>query len=105
MKVIHVIVTYKSKLGYCTFSTSTLGKVKVKNNTSSGYIEGSQVFFYCHVNGDEPVVAACTCMKNGSWSPDPHMYKCQYSEEKDIIASIIIFIPRFSSLISSSSCR
>ena len=43
----------------------------------SGGMEGSWISFYCHDNRNEPVNA--TCMKNGSWSPDPHTYKCKES--------------------------
>ena len=45
-------------------------------------MEGHWILFYCYDNRNEPLVA--TCMKNGSWSPDPHMYKCH-------IASMIFY--------------
>ena len=54
----------------------------MNENNSSGGIEGSQISFYCHDKRNESVVAIC--MKNGSWSPDPHTYNCQNDEEKDI---------------------
>ena len=76
----------KLKLGYCTFSTPEFGKINFTNDTSSGYVEGSQISFYCNDNRNEPVVA--TCMKNGSWSPDPHMYNCQ-EYEQDVTCIII----------------
>ena len=47
----------------------------MNKSSSSGEMEGSWVSFYCHDNRNEPVNA--TCMKNGSWSPDPHTYKCK----------------------------
>ena len=47
----------------------------MNKNSNSGRMEGSWISFYCHDNRNEPVNA--TCMKNGSWSPDPHTYKCK----------------------------
>jgi hypothetical protein len=44
-------------------------------------VEGSKISFYCRDNGNDVVG---TCMKNGSWSPDPHTYRCQ----KEDVASI-----------------
>ena len=64
------------KLGYCELSTPKHGNINFMNKRDrSGRMEGSQVSFYCHDNRIEPMKA--TCMKNGSWNPDPHTYKCQ----------------------------
>ena len=51
----------------------------------NGKMEGYQISFYCNNDRDEPVKA--TCMKNGSWSPDPHTYKCQ---EMDAASNTLI---------------
>ena len=42
-------------------------------------MEGSRLSFYCRDNGNESAYVT-TCMKNGSWSPDPHTYKCDTAE-------------------------
>ena len=57
----------------------------MNNSNSSDGMEGSQISSYCHDKRNEPVVA--TCMKNGSWSPDPDTYNCQNDEKKDIISA------------------
>ena len=67
------------KLGYCTLLTFELGKIKFVNGRSCGYEEGSQISFYYRDNGNESIHIA-TCMKNGSWIPDPHTYKCDTAE-------------------------
>ena len=54
----------------------------MNESNSSGGIEGSQISFFCHDKRNEPVVA--TCMKDGSWSPDPHTYKCQNGETREV---------------------
>ena len=64
------------------FLSSELGKINFKNESSSGYVEGSQISFYCYENRNKLVVA--TCMKNGNWSPDPHTYKCQNNETREV---------------------
>ena len=77
-----MILFWWSNLGYCTLSTSEFGEINFKDNSTSGYVEGSKISFLCRDNGSAYVVA--TCMKNGSWSPDPHTYKCQ----KEDVASV-----------------
>jgi hypothetical protein len=60
---------------------SELGKINFKDNSSTGYMEGSKISFYYCDDGNDVVF---TCMKNGSWSPDPHTYKCQ---KEDVASS------------------
>ena len=82
----------KLVVGYCTLSISELG---FKNNSASGYMEGSKVSFYCHDNGNDMIA---TCMNNGSWNPDPHTYRCQKESMTDInnnlsIHNIMSYLP------------
>ena len=49
-------------------------KINFKDDSTRGYMEGSKIFFYCRDGGS---VIVAICMKNGSWSPDPHTYRCQ----------------------------
>ena len=44
-------------------------------------MEGSKISFYCRDDGS---VMVAICMKNGSWSPDPHTYECQNFNESMI---------------------
>jgi hypothetical protein len=82
-------------------SISELGKINFKDDSSrlNGYMEGSNISFYCRDDGNKPVYIVATCMENGSWSPDPHTYKCQKEDETSItlITSFPYIILIFSS--------
>ena len=81
-------ITTLSKLGYCKLSTPEHGNINFMNKRDkSGEMEGSQVSFHCHDNRIEPMKA--TCMKNGSWNPDPHTYKCR---EMDAASNTLIIL-------------
>ena len=60
----------------------------MNENNSNGGMEGSRISFYCHDKRNEPVVA--TCMKNGSWSPDPHTYTCQNNETREVTSKDLL---------------
>ena len=53
-------------------------------------MEGSKISFYCRDNGIESAYVVATCMKNGSWSPDPHTYKCQKEDVASVTSKINI---------------
>ncbi len=74
-------------VGYCTLSISELGKMNFKggSNGASRYVQGSNISFYCRDNGNESPYIVATCMKNGSWSPDPHTYYiCQSNDTAEV---------------------